>query len=113
MVSKNWLAKGINPNLNPSLNLNLNLNLHIMRVLVYLSFAYGFSELLLMLIKRSREATVKTRHDRGSLIFLWAMITIGFSAGFFLSKPVNQFWAGFGYPPMIAGTCHGMSNTEI
>jgi protein-S-isoprenylcysteine O-methyltransferase Ste14 len=74
-----------------------------MKALVYLSFAFGFSEMLLMFIKRSKEATVKTRHDRGSLIFLWAMITIGFTAGFYLSKPVNQFWAGLGYPLMIGG----------
>jgi protein-S-isoprenylcysteine O-methyltransferase Ste14 len=97
MVGKSRIAKRIN------LNFNLNLNLQTMRTLVYLSFAYGFSELLLMFIKRSKQATVKTRQDRGSLIFLWAMITIGFSAGFSLSNPVNQFWAGFGYPLIIAG----------
>jgi hypothetical protein len=65
-----------------------------MRPIVYLSFAYAFSEFLLMLIKRSKEGMVKTRKDRGSLIFLWLMITIGFVGGFYLSKPINDFWAG-------------------
>lgn len=71
--------------------------------LVYLSLAYAFSEFLLMLIKRSDRGTVKARRDRGSLIFLWLMITLGFTGGFFLSKPVNHFWAGFGLPFIVAG----------
>jgi protein-S-isoprenylcysteine O-methyltransferase Ste14 len=74
-----------------------------MRPIVYLSFAYAFSEFLLMLIKRSKEGIVKTRKDRGSLIFLWLMITIGFVGGFYLSKPINDFWAGFGFPLIIGG----------
>lgn len=74
-----------------------------MRPLIYLSFGYAFSEFLLMLIKRSKGATVKTRKDSGSLIFLWLMITLGFVNGFILSKPVNYFWAGFGFPIMIIG----------
>jgi len=74
-----------------------------MRPIIYLSLAFAFSELLLMLIKRSKGATVKTRYDRGSLIFLWLMITLGFVAGFFLSKPINDFWAGFGFPMITGG----------
>ena len=31
------------------------------------------------------------------------MITIGFTGGFFLSKPVNHFWTGFGFPFIIGG----------
>jgi protein-S-isoprenylcysteine O-methyltransferase Ste14 len=71
--------------------------------IVYLSFAFAFSELLLMFIKRSTAATAKTREDKGSLIFLWLMISLGFIAGFFLSKPVDQFWSGFGIPFIAAG----------
>jgi len=74
-----------------------------MRPIVYISFAYAASELLLMLLKRSKRETVKTRDDRGSLILLWMMITIGFVAGFILSKPENHFWAGFGSVFIVAG----------
>lgn len=74
-----------------------------MRPIIYLSFAFAISELLLMLIKRSKGAAVKTRNDRGSLIFLWLMITLGFVVGFFLSKPINDFWAGFGFPMITFG----------
>src|SRR5664279_224907 len=74
-----------------------------MRVFVYLSFAYAFSEFALMLVKRSKDDSVKTRNDKGSLIFLWLMITGGFFAGFFLSKQPNQFWVGFGLPLILFG----------
>jgi protein-S-isoprenylcysteine O-methyltransferase len=74
-----------------------------MMPVVYLSFAYAFSEFLLMLNKRSKGGTSRTRRDRGSLIFLWLMITLGFTGGFFLSKPVNQFLEGFGFIFIIAG----------
>jgi protein-S-isoprenylcysteine O-methyltransferase Ste14 len=56
-----------------------------------------------MLVKRSKEIQVKTRNDKGSLIFLWLVITCGFFGGFILSKPMNQFWAGFGILFIIAG----------
>jgi protein-S-isoprenylcysteine O-methyltransferase Ste14 len=71
--------------------------------LIYLSFAYAFSEFLLMLVKRSKGDSVKTRSDRGSLIFLWFMITAGFTSGFFLSEPVDFFWEGVGLPLIIGG----------
>ena len=74
-----------------------------MRLFVYLSFAYAFSEFALMLVKRSKDDSVKTRNDKGSLIFLWLMITGGFFAGFFLSKQPNQFWVGFGLPLILFG----------
>lgn len=74
-----------------------------MRPIVYFSLAFAFSELVLMLVKRSKEAHVKTRSDKGSLAFLWLMITCGFFVGFFLSKPMNQFWAGFGILFIIGG----------
>jgi protein-S-isoprenylcysteine O-methyltransferase Ste14 len=71
--------------------------------MVILSFAYALSEFLLMLLKKSKGGSVKTRNDRGSLIFLWTMITLGFAAGFILSKPVNSIAAGFGFPLIIGG----------
>ena len=71
--------------------------------IVYLSIAYAVSEFLLLLIKRSGRRTVKTRNDRGSLIFLWLMITLGFTFGFILSRQVNDFWAGFGFSLIISG----------
>jgi protein-S-isoprenylcysteine O-methyltransferase Ste14 len=74
-----------------------------MRLFIYLSFAYAFSEFALMLIKRSKDDSVKVRNDRGSLIFLWVTITGGFVGGFFLSNPPDQFWSGFGIPFIIGG----------
>ena len=74
-----------------------------MRTIVYISFAYALSEFLLMLLKRSKADTVKTREDKGSLVFIWVMITIGFTAGFILSKPENYFRTGFGSVFIIAG----------
>jgi protein-S-isoprenylcysteine O-methyltransferase Ste14 len=74
-----------------------------MRPVIYISFAFALSEFLLMIIKRSDSATSKTRKDRGSLIFLWVMITIGFTGGFLLSKQVNHFLAGFAVPLIIGG----------
>ena len=68
-----------------------------------MSFAFALSEFLLMIIKRSDSTTSKTRKDSGSMIFLWLMITVGFTCGFILSKPVNNFWTGFGIPLIIAG----------
>jgi protein-S-isoprenylcysteine O-methyltransferase Ste14 len=74
-----------------------------MRPIIYLSLAYAFSEFMLMLIKRSRGELVKTRKDRGSLIFLWMMIASGFTCGFILSKPASQFWTGFGFGFIVLG----------
>ena len=74
-----------------------------MRPMIILSLAYAFSEFLLMLIKSSKGRSVKTRKDRGSLIFLWTMITLGFAAGFFLSRPASSFWTGLGFPLIIGG----------
>ncbi len=68
-----------------------------MSLIIYFSFAFALSEILLLLVKRSVKTTSKTRNDRGSLIFLWLMITCGFISGFFLSEPKNDFLAGFGF----------------
>jgi protein-S-isoprenylcysteine O-methyltransferase Ste14 len=71
--------------------------------IVYLSFAFAFSELFLALIKRSRSETAKTRKDSGSMILLWTMITLGFTGGFFLAKPVNGYLLVAGLAFITAG----------
>jgi protein-S-isoprenylcysteine O-methyltransferase Ste14 len=71
--------------------------------IVYLSFAFAISEFILMLVKRSKSGSSRTRDDRGSLILLWTVISIGFTGGFFLSKPMNNFWSGFGFALIISG----------
>ena len=88
MGSESWIRK---------------LGSYIMQPLVYLSFAFALSEMMLMFFKRSKKANTKSRDDKGSLIFLWMMITCGFFAAFVLSKPINQFWLGFGIPLIVAG----------
>jgi protein-S-isoprenylcysteine O-methyltransferase Ste14 len=67
-----------------------------MNNLIIISFVFGLSELILAFFKRSGRGKVKTRKDRGSLIFLWCMITLGISTGFIFSGPLNMFWMGFG-----------------
>jgi protein-S-isoprenylcysteine O-methyltransferase Ste14 len=71
--------------------------------IVHLSFLFAFSELLLALIKNSKRSSVKVRDDRGSAILIWLAITFGFTGGFLLSRPVNHFWAGFGFLFIISG----------
>jgi protein-S-isoprenylcysteine O-methyltransferase Ste14 len=73
-----------------------------MRIVVYLSYAFALTEIVLLVVKHSKGGNVKTRKDRGSLILLWVMIMIGFTGGFILSKfesriSVNYFyiWVGF------------------
>jgi protein-S-isoprenylcysteine O-methyltransferase Ste14 len=72
-------------------------------ILLYLSFAFAFSECLLMLAKKSKAATAKTRKDRGSLILIWVMITLGFTGGFLLSRPMTGFQPYLGFAFIISG----------
>jgi protein-S-isoprenylcysteine O-methyltransferase Ste14 len=74
-----------------------------MNNIVLLSFVFALSELLLVINKRSVVAAVKTRRDRGSLIFLWLMITAGFTGGFYLSRPYNPLCSGPGLLLIIIG----------
>jgi len=74
-----------------------------MKSIIILSIAFAVSEFLLMLLKRSKSGSVKNREDRGSLIFLWLMITLGFTAGFIFSKPVNSLSTGFGFTLIMGG----------
>jgi protein-S-isoprenylcysteine O-methyltransferase Ste14 len=74
-----------------------------MNPLVVLSFVFAFSELLLMFARHSRKKTTKSRKDSGSMILIWIIITLGFISGFFLSKPVNQFFLGAGFALIFGG----------
>jgi protein-S-isoprenylcysteine O-methyltransferase Ste14 len=74
-----------------------------MNPFVLLSFTYAFSEFTLMLSKKSRDESVKIRNDRGSLIILWLIISLGFFAGFTVSKPISNLWLCLGLPMIIGG----------
>lgn len=62
------------------------MKINILQLIVYLTLVFAFSELFLMIVKHSKIKTVKTRKDRGSMMLLWVMITLGFTCGFFLAK---------------------------
>jgi protein-S-isoprenylcysteine O-methyltransferase Ste14 len=79
-----------------------------MKVLMYFSFAFLFSELLLLLIKRSKSHSVKIRNDKGSLIILWLVITTGFTGSFFFANygdftEMERFFRGFGFVFLVVG----------
>lgn len=79
-----------------------------MNLIVSLSLLFAVSELLLMLFRHSRIKTVKTRKDQGSMMFIWVMITLGFTSGFFLAKhdswhPVNSLITGIGLMLILSG----------
>jgi protein-S-isoprenylcysteine O-methyltransferase Ste14 len=79
-----------------------------MSVIIYLSFVFGLSELALVLFKRSKSDTVKTRSDKGSLILLWVIMISCITAGFFNAKynqwyPINYTLALTGIVLYIAG----------
>jgi protein-S-isoprenylcysteine O-methyltransferase Ste14 len=79
-----------------------------MKLIICLTYAFGLSEFMLMLVKRSRIKTSKSRSDRGSLILLWIAITFGFTGGFFLSEHglwniVNYIFACAGLILVLTG----------
>lgn len=71
--------------------------------LVYLSIAYGFSELILLVTRRSKGNKIGHSKDKGSMILIWLSITFGFAAGFILSKPFNIITAFPGLLLVISG----------
>ena len=80
-----------------------------MRVILFISFIFFLSELLLILIKRSKTKNVKIKKDRGSLILLWIAITLGLSFGFIRAKyseweTINYFFALTGIIVFILGS---------
>ena len=74
-----------------------------MNRIILLSYLFGFSELILMFVKRSKTGKTRTRQDKGSLILLWVCIVLGFTGGFFLSGPKSLFWTGFGSALLVGG----------
>ena len=66
-----------------------------MKILIYLSFIFLFSEISLALAKRSKQKSVKKKSDRGSMVILWVMITIGITAGFYLGN--HRVWVFSNY----------------
>ncbi len=74
-----------------------------MTIIVYLSFAFGISELILMLVKRSKTGSIKTRADKGSIILIWISIVLGFAVGFFLSGTEGILSAGTGVALIVTG----------
>ena len=74
-----------------------------MRLIVYLSLVFAFSELMLTVFKLSKAGFSKTQKDNGSMILIWILITIGFFGGFYLANPINDFFEGFGFVFIIAG----------
>ena len=56
------------------------------RFLNILSYLWLLSEIILMITKRSKVKEVKKKRDRGSMILLWIMISVGIIAGFFLAN---------------------------
>jgi protein-S-isoprenylcysteine O-methyltransferase Ste14 len=79
-----------------------------MKIIIFLSFAFGLSELALVLFKHSRSGNVKTRKDKGSLILLWSIITFSLTAGFFLAnydpwRSINYLLASLGIVLYVSG----------
>ena len=84
------------------------MRINILQLIVYMTFVFAFSELILMLAKHSKIKITKTRKDRGSMIILWLMITLGFTGGFFLAKhdtwnSINTIITGIGLLIVLAG----------
>jgi len=71
--------------------------------IVYLSLVFAFSELMLMVFKRSKAGFSKTQKDNGSMILIWISITLGFFGGFYLANPANEFFEGFGLAFIVTG----------
>lgn len=71
--------------------------------IVYLSFVFAFSELMLTVFKRSKAGFSKTQKDNGSMTLIWILITVGFCSGFYLANPINDFFEGFGFVFIVAG----------
>ena len=54
--------------------------------ILYASFLFFLSELILMMAKRSRRSKTKMKKDRNSLLLLWITLPLSLSSGFFLAK---------------------------
>ena len=66
-----------------------------MKEIVLLSYLFGFSEIALLIFKRSKSSVVKTKSDRGSLLLLWILMITCIASGFFKAKYSD--WTGINY----------------
>jgi protein-S-isoprenylcysteine O-methyltransferase Ste14 len=57
-----------------------------LRISSCISFLFLLSELILLAAKHSRKKESSRQKDRGSLIVLWIIITVGLTFGFMLAK---------------------------
>jgi protein-S-isoprenylcysteine O-methyltransferase Ste14 len=78
------------------------------KIFIYLSYLFGFSEIIIAFLKRSKTKSVKVRRDRGSRIILYVIITLSFIAGFFLANyrkwdSLNYFFASIGLVLILSG----------
>ena len=79
-----------------------------LRIAIYISFLYLASELTLTMVKRSSGKTAVKRKDRGSMIIIWAIISLGIIMGFRYAhygnwNPINYMVAVAGYLFIISG----------
>ena len=77
-------------------------------VILCLAYLFGISETVLAIKKRSKNETVKLKKDKGSLIALYVVFTLGMTAGFFLAdfrfeKSLNYIIASIGLIIYVAG----------
>jgi protein-S-isoprenylcysteine O-methyltransferase Ste14 len=65
------------------------------QVLVYLSFLWLLSEIILMIAKRSKVKSVKKKRDRGSMLIMWICISASITAGFIFANRMK--WNSINY----------------
>jgi protein-S-isoprenylcysteine O-methyltransferase Ste14 len=80
----------------------------LMGIIIYLSFLFLLSEIILTLTKRSKKKSVKKKKDRGSMVLLWTVITTSLTAGFNLAdystwNSLNYFISFFGLLLFLLG----------
>ena len=76
--------------------------------ILYASFLFFLSELVLMMAKRSRLSKTKIKRDRNSLLLFWIALPLSLSSGFFLAKygewnTINKTLAIIGLSLFILG----------
>jgi protein-S-isoprenylcysteine O-methyltransferase Ste14 len=80
----------------------------LIKVSMALSYLFFLVEIILLLTKRSMKRTSAKQKDRGSLAFLWVVITLGLTAGFMLARYndwhlINYLIASAGIILVISG----------
>jgi|WetSurMetagenome_2_1015567.scaffolds.fasta_scaffold00551_15 protein-S-isoprenylcysteine O-methyltransferase Ste14 len=83
----------------------------LLRVSIALSYLFLLAEIILLLAKRSMKRTFAKQKDRGSLAFLWVVITLGLTAGFMLARYNN--WHLINYMIASAGIILVISGLAI